>query len=151
MKKTNLKNELIVSDLLVEEILRFELKKEANHYISWQLTDRQICDLELLLNGGFTPLDRFMNRNDYESVLNKMRLADGSLWPIPIVLDITEEFSKKIKDEKKIALRDKEGFPLAVLTISDIWTPNLEKEAKAIYGTVDPTHPAVNYLFNISN
>ena len=58
--------------------------KEANQYSSWQLTDRQICDLELLLNGGFSPLMGFMGKADYESVLDNMRLRDGSLWPMPI-------------------------------------------------------------------
>ena len=140
-----------IKDLLVPFSDRQNLKSEANHYPSWQLTDRQICDLELLLNGGFSPLPGFMNKDDYESVLNNMRLADDSLWPMPITLDVTEEFSEKIKGEKKITLRDKEGFALAVLTISDIWSPNLEREAKSVYGTTDSTHPAVSYLMNIGN
>jgi sulfate adenylyltransferase len=143
--------ESIITDLLLSVEERKILKKEANHLLSWQLTDRQICDLELLLNGGFSPLQGFMNQNDYESVLNDMRLADGSLWPMPITLDISEDFAKKIKGEEKIALRDKEGFALAVLTISDIWSPKLDKEAEKVYGTTDTTHPAVNYLFNIGN
>jgi len=70
---------------------------------------------------------------------------------MPITLDVTEEFSEKIIVEKKITLRDKEGFALAVLTISDIWSPNLEREAKSVYGTTDSTHPAVSYLMNIGN
>jgi len=140
-----------IKDLLVPFSDRQNLKSEANHYPSWQLTDRQICDLELLLNGGFSPLPGFMNKDDYESVLNNMRLADDSLWPMPITLDVTEEFSEKIKGEKKITLRDKEGFALAVLTISDIWSPNLEREANSVYGTTDSTHPTVNYLMNIGN
>jgi len=140
-----------IKDLLVPFSDRQNLKSEANHYPSWQLTDRQICDLELLLNGGFSPLPGFMNKDDYESVLNNMRLADDSLWPMPITLDVTEEFSEKIIVEKKITLRDKEGFALAVLTISDIWSPNLEREAKSVYGTTDSTHPAVSYLMNIGN
>ena len=85
------------------------LKKEANEFPSWHLTDRQICDIELLLNGGFGPLSGFMNKDDYESVLKNMRLSDGSLWPIPIVLDVTDEFAEQIKNKKKITLRDKEG------------------------------------------
>ncbi len=65
--------------------IRQRLKKEANHYLSWQLTHRQIYDLELLLNGGFSPLIGFMGEKDYSSVLKDMRLEDGSLWPIPIL------------------------------------------------------------------
>ena len=87
----------IISDLLLTVGKRQILKKEANHFLSWQLTDRQICDLELLLNGGFSPLQGFMTENDYESVLNDMRLADGSLWPMPITLDIPKNFAEKIK------------------------------------------------------
>jgi len=151
MKNTFMTKESIITDLLLPLGDRQILKKEANHFLSWQLTDRQICDLELLLNGGFSPLRGFMNQNDYESVLNDMRLADGSLWSMPITLDISKDFAEKIKGEEKISLRDKEGFTLAVLTISDIWSPNLEKEAEKVYGTTDTTHPAVNYLLNIGN
>lgn len=140
-----------INTLLVEENLRNDLKKESNHYPSWQLSDRQICDLELILNGGFSPLSGFMNLNDYESVIKDMRLADGSLWPMPITLDVTDDFADSVKDEAKITLRDKEGFALAVLTVSDIWTPDLEQEAQSVYGTNDATHPAVNYLMNIGN
>ena len=140
-----------INNLLADQSKSQDLKKESNHYPSWQLTDRQICDLELILNGGFSPLTGFMNRNDYETVLNDMRLADGSLWPMPITLDVSEEFSEKIKAEEKITLRDKEGFALAVLTVSDIWAPDLEKEAQSVYATTDTTHPAVNYLMNVGN
>ena len=141
----------IISDLMIESNQVQELKKESNHFPSWQLTDRQICDLELLLNGGFSPLDGFMAKVDYESVLKDLRLADGSLWPMPITLDISGEFAEKIQNEEKITLRDKEGFALAVLTVSEIWEPNLMEEAFAVYGTTDTTHPAVNYLLNIGH
>jgi len=141
----------IIPSILIEGSWNSDLKKESNHYPSWQLSDRQICDLELILNGGFSPLNGFMNRNDYESVLSDMRLADGALWPMPITLDITEDFANKIKEQEKITLRDKEGFALAILTISDIWIPDLEKEAQSVYGTIDTSHPAVNYLMNVGN
>jgi sulfate adenylyltransferase len=141
----------IISGLLVSSEKTIELKKEANQYQSWQLTHRQICDLELLLNGGFSPLTGFMGKTAYKSVLKDMRLKDGSLWPMPITLDITEDFAGAIKNEEKITLRDQEGFALAVLTISDIWQPDLEEEASVVYGTTDITHPAVNYLLNIGN
>ena len=118
---------------------------------SWILTERQICDLELLLNGGFDPLTGFMGKKDYVSVLEDMRLKDGTLWPIPINLDVNDEFAESVVQGDKIALRDHEGFALAVFTITDIWQPDLEKEAKAVFGTVDETHPAVNYLFNMGH
>ncbi len=127
------------------------LKDESNEYPSWTLTDRQICDLELLLNGAFSPLNGFMIKNDYESVLNSMRLTNGTLWPIPITLDVSDKFAEEIKGREKITLRDKEGFALALLAVSDIWQPDLKKEASAVYCTTDTTHPAVNYLFNMGN
>ena len=151
MKKYTVKTQTIISDLLVSTNKRQVVRKEANRYLSWQLTDRQICDLELLLNGGFSPLTGFMGIRDYESVLKDMRLLNGSLWPIPIILDVTESFADTIKDEEKITLREKEGFTLAVLYVSDLWKPDLEKEAKFVYGTTDITHPAVNYLFKVGN
>tara|TARA_B100000686_G_C16771182_1_gene965267 strand:+ start:307 stop:2019 length:1713 start_codon:yes stop_codon:yes gene_type:complete len=151
MKNTLINKEAIICDLLAPNNERKLLKKEANHYLSWQLTDRQICDLELLLNRGFSPLMGFLGRKDYESVLSVMHLSNGSLWPIPITLDVTEDFAKKIKHKEKITLRDKEGFALAILKISDIWIPDLNKEALAVYGTKSIVHPAVNYLLNFSN
>ena len=140
-----------ISDLMVAAEKTQDLKKESNHYPAWQLTDRQICDLELLLNGGFSPLDGFMGKADYNSVLKNMRLDNGALWPMPITLDITEEFASKIKDVEKITLRDQEGFTLAILTVTDIWEPNKDEEAQMVYGTTDLKHPAVNYLKNKSN
>ncbi len=128
-----------------------KLKKESNNYPSWYLSDRQICDLELLLNGAFSPLNGFMDKQDYESVLNNMTLSNKKLWPLPVTLDISFEFEKKCKDSNNITLRDKEGFPLAILKISDIWKPNLEQESMLVYGTDDINHPGVNYIKNIGN
>ncbi len=127
------------------------LKKDSRNYLSWVLSDRQICDLELLLNGGFEPLNGFMNRSDYESVLNDMRLENGALFPIPITLDVSNDFSKKLINKDKITLRDREGFPLALMTINDIWRPNFKKESELVYGTKNEDHPAVSYLVNSSN
>ena len=126
------------------------LKKEAFNNKSWQVTERQICDLELLLNSAFAPLTGFMDEADYQSVLKDLRLKDGSLWPMPIALDVDEAFSKELSNGDKITLRDHEGFALAVLTISDIYQPDFKAEAQAVYGTIDETHPAVNYLYNHS-
>ena len=142
---------IIRNNLLVTEAEQLKLKNDSNNHLSWVLSDRQVCDLELLLNGGFSPLKGFLNKEDYESVLSNMRLKDGSLWPIPITLDISDSFSKKIKTEDKIVLKDKEGFPLAIMIINDIWEPDLIKESKLVYGTKSEKHPGVNYLLNTSN
>jgi len=126
-------------------------KQAAGGYSSWDLTERQLCDIELLLNGAFSPLDGFLNKEDYDSVVETMRLKSDVLWPIPITLDVSEDFAKDIKSGDKVALRDLEGVILATLEVGDVWTPDLHAEAKGVYGTTDDKHPAVNYLKNIGN
>ena len=126
-------------------------KQAAREYASWDLTERQLCDIELLLNGAFSPLDGFLNKSDYDSVVKTMRLKSGVLWPIPITLDVTEDFAKDLKSGDKLALRDLEGVILATLEVGDIWTPDLDAEAKGVYGTTDSKHPAVNFLKTVGN
>jgi len=126
-------------------------KEAAGEYPSLDLTERQLCDIELLMNGAFSPLDGFFNKDDYDSVVKTMRLKSGVLWPIPITLDVSEKFAANIKSGDKLALRDLEGVILATLEVGDIWTPDLNAEAKSVYGTTDEKHPAVNYLKNIGN
>ena len=127
------------------------LKKKSINYPSWVLTDRQICDLEMILNGGFSPLGGFFGKDDYESVINDLRLNDGRLWPIPIMLDVTSEFAQSISIGNKITLKDKEGFSLAIMEITDIWEPDRIKEANLVFGTDDDSHPGVDYLLNECN
>ena len=124
------------------------VKDAANDYPSWELTVRQLCDVELLLNGGFTPLEGFMGRADYETVLHDMRLSDGMLWPIPITLDLSEAFAETLTAGNRIALRDPEGVLIAVMQVSEIWVPDRHEEALLVYGTQDPLHPGVEYLLN---
>ncbi|MFC1583475.1 bifunctional sulfate adenylyltransferase/adenylylsulfate kinase [Candidatus Neomarinimicrobiota bacterium] len=137
-------------DLLVSEDRAAELRTEGVHLPTVTLNDRQICDLELLLNGGFSPLRGYLGREDYESVLSGMRLADGTLWPLPISLDVSEEFAGSLNEGSRVILRDKEGFPLATLTVTDIWKPDLEAEAKQVFGTTDLLHPGAFYLLDTS-
>ena len=77
-------------------------KKSAVDYKSWDLTERQVCDLELLLNGAFSPLDGFMTKVDYDGVVADMRLKSGVLWPMPITLDVSEDFAGSIDTGEKI-------------------------------------------------
>ena len=123
----------------------------AREYASWDLTERQLCDIELLLNGAFSPLEGFLNQADYDSVVARMRLTSDVLWPMPIMLDVSEEFSSKIKSGDKVALRDLEGVVIATIEVGDIWTPNKKIEAESVYGSSDEAHPAVHYLNNIAN
>lgn len=122
-------------------------EKLAQSMPSWNLTQRQLCDLELILNGGFSPLTGFMGRADYDAVVETMRLQDGSLWPMPITLDVDQTFADQIDIGSAIALRDPEGVLLAVLEISDKWQPDKTREAQGVFQTVDDKHPGVNYLF----
>jgi len=128
-----------------------ELKRASINFPSVILNDRQLCDLELLLNGGFSPLTGFMGREDYDSVVSRMRLVDGTLWPIPVALDVTEPLAETISEGAQVVLRDKEGFPLAVLTVTDIWRPDLQAEAEQVFGSTDLLHPAAFYLLDTSN
>jgi len=125
-----------------------EVNNDILHLKSWTLTDRQLCDIELILNGGFSPLDGFMNQDDYNSVCEKTRLKNNLLWPIPITLDISNSLADKLDANEKIVLRDKEGFAIALLTINDLWHPDKDKEAHHIYKTTDTYHPGVNVLLN---
>ena len=133
-------------DLLADSDRAAELKEHSRDWPSWDLTSRQVCDLELLMNGGFSPLRGFMNKADYEGVCQTMRLADGTLWPIPIALDVTEEVAEGLAPGGKLALRDAEGNMLAMLTVEDIWQGDLDAEAENVFGTTNPEHPAVAYL-----
>ncbi len=127
------------------------LKRASIKFPSVFLNERQLCDLELLLNGGFSPLTGFLGREDYESVLSRMRLADDNLWPLPVTLDVSEQFAQSIAAGAQVVLRDKEGFPLAVLTVTEIWRPDLEAEARQVFGTTDLLHPGAFYLLDTSH
>jgi sulfate adenylyltransferase len=129
-----------------------ELKLQSKDWPSWDLTARQLCDLELLMSGGFSPLRGFLNRADYEGVRQNMRLANGTLWPMPIMLDVTEDFAKKLTaGSSKIALRDPEGVMLAVMHVDDVWQPDRTAEAKAVFGSTSAAHPGADYAINKSN
>ncbi len=137
-------------DLMAAPERAAELQAESIQLPSVTLNDRQLCDLELLLTGGFSPLEGFMCEGDYESVLENMHMSDGTLWPMPITLDVSEEFAGTVKEGDGILMRDKEGFPLAVLTLTDIWQPDLKGESEQVFGTTDILHPGAFYLLDES-
>ena len=143
-----LENHKSIEELYLSSEFANEEKKAAANYASWDLTPRQICDLELLLNGGFSPLKGFLNEEDYDSVVENMRLKDGSLWPIPITLDVSKEFSKNLKIGEKVALRNLEGVILATIQVDAKWSPDKFREADEVFQTRDEKHPGVNFLIN---
>ena len=128
-----------------------QAKQGAGTFPSWDLTERQLCDIELLLNGAFSPLDGFLGQADYQRVVEEMRLADGTLWPMPITLDVSREFAESLDAGDKVALRDPEGVLIAILDVQDIWEPDLKREAVQVFGSDDPTHPAVDHLLHRSH
>ncbi len=139
-------------ELIVPAKKAAELKAESREFPSWDLTPRQVCDLELLMSGGFSPLTGFMNKADFEGVCQNMRLTSGVLWPIPITLDVKEEFAKTLKPgSSKVALRDGEGVMLAVLHVEDIWQPDRKAEADAVYKSTSAAHPGADYAINKSH
>jgi sulfate adenylyltransferase len=155
---TNLASHLITPhggeliDLIAKPERVAALKAQSREWPSWDLTARQLCDLELLMNGGFSPLRGFMTRADYESVCQEMRLTSDLLWPMPITLDVTEDFAKSLKPgSSKIALRDPEGVMSAVLHVEEVWHPDREAEANSVFGTTSKVHPGVDYLLSKAN
>ncbi|MCA3437308.1 MAG: bifunctional sulfate adenylyltransferase/adenylylsulfate kinase [Rhodobacter sp.] len=139
-----------VPELYVSSDSAAKLKVAAGSLPSWDLTARQVCDLELLMNGGFHPLRGFQSEADYSGTVETMRTGDGTLWPIPITLDVSESFAAGVEPGQDIALRDQEGVILAILSITDKWVPNKANEALKVFGANDPAHPAVNYLHNVA-
>ncbi len=135
-----------IPELFVSYDSAQKLKLEAGNLNRDDLTRRQICDLELLMNGGFNPLKGFLGQADYEGVVENMRLADGTLWPMPITLDVSETFAERIEIGEDIALRDEEGVILATMTVTDKWVPDKSNEAAKVFGADDLAHPSVNYL-----
>jgi sulfate adenylyltransferase len=128
-------------NLLASPEERDELKTYAGHLPSLKLTERQMCDLELLAVGGFSPLDRFMDRADHQRVLDEMRLADGHLFPIPVTLSVDPMPEMRVGQE--IALRSPKNELLAVMKIEDMYEWDFEETAQKAFGTLDTAHPIV--------
>ncbi|ESK96597.1 atp sulfurylase [Moniliophthora roreri MCA 2997] len=142
----------VLKDLIARDsAIAAKLREEAASLPDIILTERQLCDLELIINGGFSPLEGFMNEKDYTSVVNTLRLSDGTLFPMPITLDVSQEDVNhlSIATGKRIALRDpRDDEVLAIITVEDVYKPDQVKEATQVLGADDPAHPSVAYLRN---
>jgi len=132
--------------LLVDDARGQELKQTSLDLPSVTLSQRQLCDLELLMCGAFSPLTGFMGEKAYDNVLEHGSMPDGTVWPIPVTLDVAPELADGLAAGDRLALRDIEGFMLALLTVDDVWTPHRERECQLVYGTGDGNHPGVAYL-----
>ena len=140
-----------LKNLYLDEVGARAEKTRSRDLPSWDMTARQTCDIEMLLNGAFSPLEGFLGEKDYRSVLAKTRLASGVIWPMPITLDVTPAFADKIKQGDTVALRDAEGVLIATMDVSSIYRPDKATEAKAVFGTTDEKHPGVSYLMQRAN
>ena len=128
-------------DLVVRGDERAALLKEAHQLPSIQITNRQLCDLELLATGGFSPLDRFMSGSDYQHVVYEMRLTSGVLFPIPVTLTVDPLQLPPLG--QRLTLRDARNNVLAVMTVEEVFSWDLAAEAEWVLGTTDPRHPLV--------
>jgi len=135
-------------DLTPSEEERRELFEKSIYLKSVQIEERFVCDLEMLAIGAFSPLKTFMNKEDYESVLENMRLSNGLIFPIPIILPMDKDFIREIKEGEEIVLRDSYNVPLAILKVEEIYERNPEKEALEVLKTLDPKHPLVPEIFS---
>ncbi|MFP4446070.1 MAG: bifunctional sulfate adenylyltransferase/adenylylsulfate kinase [Desulfosudaceae bacterium] len=136
-------------DLMADEERNAALREMAVNLTEIVLNSRQLCDLDLLATGVFSPLTGFMARADYESVRDSRRLSTGELFPVPVCLDVAEGVARSLATGQSVALRDQEGLLLAVMRIEDIWKIDREREAAAVFGTNDPVHPGVDYLYHV--
>jgi len=116
--------------------------------LAWHLTAPQVHDLELLLNGAFSPLRGFLTAEEYSSVLERSTLTNGTLWPLPITLDVSEKFADTIQQGATIALHDAEGLLIALMQVESVWQPDKKAEAQAVFGTIDSAHPGVYDLLH---
>ena len=142
-----------LTDLIINSENHDEITEYANRLPSIQLSEREICDLEMLATGAFSPLQTFMNRADFKSVVSEMRLANGKLFPIPVTLPV--EHFDGLKLDADIALRDLHNDLLAVLKVEEIYEWSREEFAGNVLGTQDFRHPLVSEIehwgeFNIS-
>jgi sulfate adenylyltransferase len=128
-------------NLLVDNEECGQLAQRANELPSLQLSPRSLCDLELLSIGAFSPLDRFMGKADYTRVLEEMRLANGTLFPIPITLPVQD--AQFVQNGKDIALRSPQNELLAVMTVEEVFEWDSAREAQLALGTTDVRHPLI--------
>ena len=104
-------------DLVVDQDRAVEIREQSRDWFSVDLGPRQLCDLELLINGAYSPLDSYLGAADHQTVCSEMRLADGVFWPIPVVLNIPDELADSLAIGDSVALRDGEGVMIAALNV----------------------------------
>ncbi len=132
-------------DRLVSGEARDALLAQAESLPSVTLDSRERSDLEMIATGAMSPLTGFLNQADYEGVVEGMRLANGTLWPLPVVLSATDEEAAAVAEGDRVALRDADGTLLGVMTVESKWQPDKQRELQACFRG-DENHPAWGYL-----
>jgi sulfate adenylyltransferase len=130
-------------DLVVDRDRAAEIRDQSRDWLSIDLGPRQLCDLELLINGAYSPLDGYLGAADHQSVCSEMRLTNGVFWPIPVVLNIPGELVDDLAGGDFLALRDGEGVMIAALRVEECYQRDLDAEIEAIFGTADRSHTGV--------
>ncbi|MEW6777066.1 MAG: sulfate adenylyltransferase [Bdellovibrionota bacterium] len=131
---------------LAPEGERKALAEKAKKLVQIAMDERTENDIEMLAIGGFSPLEGFLDRREYESVVDVMRLTSGTPWPIPLTLMVSEEKAKEIQKKDEVALMGRDGAIKAILSVEETFRPDKEREAKSVYRTDDAAHPSVGYL-----
>ncbi len=132
----------IVNRVLIGQ-QREKVLGELKEYPSIVIDDERIMDAELIATGGYSPIQGFLTRDDFESVLEKMRLASGSPWTIPIVLPVSKEKADTLEEGSDIALLDKDGTPVAVLHLEEKFSYDKRRMVEKVFRTTDEEHPGV--------
>src|SRR5688572_29408385 len=132
----------LVNRILPAEAAR-AAESEAKSLAAVTLSARESGDLEMIAIGAFSPLTGFMGRADFTGVCKDMRLADGTIWPIPVILAPPDEVSAKVKEGQRIALQDEQGRLLALMTVKEKYPHDKALEVPNVYRTEDEAHPGV--------
>lgn len=139
---------------LVNKVASDEEKKEliakSSSMLHLDISLKKLCDVELIAFGAFSPLSGFMNKRDYQGVVENMRLEDGTVWPMPVTFSVDEETASKIKEGQEVAL-NYEGKVIAILKVEEKYEYNKNLEAKSVFKTTDTSHPGVTFLFSQDN
>ncbi|MEK6591092.1 MAG: sulfate adenylyltransferase [Nitrospinota bacterium] len=138
-------------NLIIEGKERETLYEKIPSFKKIRLNKREVSDLEMIATGALSPLEGFMVKKDYDSVLDMMHLSNGLPWTIPITLSATEDESKNLREGEDIALMDESEMILGILHLEEKYTYDKEKEADQVYGTLDAAHPGVAYLYQMGD
>ncbi|MBI3999567.1 MAG: sulfate adenylyltransferase, partial [Candidatus Omnitrophica bacterium] len=135
----------------LEGKLREEAKTRAKKLMALTLSERELCDLEMIAVGAMSPLEGFMKKSDYDACLLKKRLTNGLPWTLPVTKSISADEKSKISKEKEVALADSQGNLLAILEVSEIFPNDKKKQAQAVYGTDDEAHPGIQQILKMGD